>query len=248
MTAPVARAMSYFADYKIRRELLSRLPRRAQVAYAIDCASSVLHKWVVEYPNDRRPQEAMEAAKQWLLEQTSENKHKASTRIDTAAAAASAASAAASAAAFATHVATATVVTAAAAYAAAAARTAVYAAAIAATATFVSAVSDASDASASAARTAVYAVNSDWSRVKRLYVMAHGPGCAFDARWLTSDVVALVKGIVKDDAFDRTPILADALQDAGLDDVEVLRQLQTEQCGLSHWVVWNVMGWGTDTV
>lgn len=79
---------------------------------------------------------------------------------------------------------------------------------------------------------------------KRLYVMLKGPAYAFDERWLTSDVVALVKGIVMDDAFDRMPILADALQDAGFDDVEVLTQLQTEQCGLSHWIIWNVMGWG----
>ena len=35
--------------------------------------------------------------------------------------------------------------------------------------------------------------------------------------WLTSDVVALAKGISHERAFDRLPILADALQDAGCD-------------------------------
>lgn len=38
---------------------------------------------------------------------------------------------------------------------------------------------------------------------------------ALDPAWLTSDVLALAKGIYDDRAFDRIPILADALQDAG---------------------------------
>jgi len=45
---------------------------------------------------------------------------------------------------------------------------------------------------------------------------------ACDASWLTSDVVALARGIYDDRAFDRMPILADALQDAGCDNDEVL--------------------------
>lgn len=40
--------------------------------------------------------------------------------------------------------------------------------------------------------------------------------------WLTSDVVALARGIYDERAFDRMPILADALQDAGCDNVNVL--------------------------
>ncbi len=42
-------------------------------------------------------------------------------------------------------------------------------------------------------------------------------------RWRTSDVVALARGIHADRAFDRMPILADALQDAGCSDEAVLR-------------------------
>lgn len=38
---------------------------------------------------------------------------------------------------------------------------------------------------------------------------------AFDPAWRTSDVVALATGIYEENAFDRMPILADALQDAG---------------------------------
>jgi hypothetical protein len=40
--------------------------------------------------------------------------------------------------------------------------------------------------------------------------------------WFTVDVLALARGIYADRAFDRMPILADALQDAGCDDEDVL--------------------------
>ncbi|AMV29601.1 hypothetical protein VT84_34725 [Gemmata sp. SH-PL17] len=43
-----------------------------------------------------------------------------------------------------------------------------------------------------------------------------------DASWLTSTVVAPAEGIYQDRAFDRLPILADALQDAGCDNPDVL--------------------------
>ena len=44
----------------------------------------------------------------------------------------------------------------------------------------------------------------------------------FDPAWRTSDVMLLAKGIYADKAFDRMPILADALQDAGCDAAELL--------------------------
>jgi hypothetical protein len=43
-----------------------------------------------------------------------------------------------------------------------------------------------------------------------------------DPAWLTSDVLALARGIYDEHAFDRMPILADALQDAGCDSDDVL--------------------------
>jgi hypothetical protein len=49
--------------------------------------------------------------------------------------------------------------------------------------------------------------------------------------WRTTDVVALARGIATDGAYDRLPILADALQDAGCDDPEVIGHLQR---GVAH--------------
>jgi hypothetical protein len=43
-----------------------------------------------------------------------------------------------------------------------------------------------------------------------------------DPTWLTTDVLAMARGISADRAFDRLPILADALQDAGCTDEAVL--------------------------
>ena len=45
---------------------------------------------------------------------------------------------------------------------------------------------------------------------------------AVDPTWLTSTAVALARGIYDDRAFDRLPILADALQDAGCENADVL--------------------------
>jgi hypothetical protein len=43
-----------------------------------------------------------------------------------------------------------------------------------------------------------------------------------DSSWLTSTVLTLAEGVYTERAFDRLPILADALQDAGCDDADVL--------------------------
>jgi hypothetical protein len=62
--------------------------------------------------------------------------------------------------------------------------------------------------------------------------------------WLTSDVVALARGIYEGRAFDRMPILADALQEAGCDNSDILSHCrdtkQTHARGC--WVVDLVLG------
>ncbi len=50
-----------------------------------------------------------------------------------------------------------------------------------------------------------------------------------DPSWLTSTVVALARGIYDDRAFDRMPILADALQDAGCDNEDILNHCRDEK-------------------
>lgn len=53
-------------------------------------------------------------------------------------------------------------------------------------------------------------------------------GPTLDRTRLTSTVVALAEGIYQDRAFDRLPILADALEDAGCDDTDILTHLRGE--------------------
>jgi hypothetical protein len=51
---------------------------------------------------------------------------------------------------------------------------------------------------------------------------------AIDARWRTADAVGLARGIYEDRAFDRLPLLADALMDAGCTDEEILAHCRSE--------------------
>ena len=51
---------------------------------------------------------------------------------------------------------------------------------------------------------------------------------AIDPSWLTTDVRLLATGIYDDKAFDRMPILADALQDAGCTNDDILSHCRSE--------------------
>jgi hypothetical protein len=65
----------------------------------------------------------------------------------------------------------------------------------------------------------------------------------FDPSWRTSDVVALARGIRAEDAFDRLPILADALQDAGCDNEDILNHCRGPgPHARGCWVVDGVLG------
>jgi hypothetical protein len=69
----------------------------------------------------------------------------------------------------------------------------------------------------------------------------HSPD--FQPGWRTSDTVGLARGIYEDRAFDRMPLLADALMDAGCDEEQILSHCRT---GGPHvrdcWVVDLVLG------
>jgi hypothetical protein len=66
---------------------------------------------------------------------------------------------------------------------------------------------------------------------------------AFDPRWRTADAVGLARGINEDRAFDRLPLLADALMDAGCADEQVLGHCRSDGPHVRGcWVVDLVLG------
>jgi hypothetical protein len=68
---------------------------------------------------------------------------------------------------------------------------------------------------------------------------------SFDSSWLTPAVVALAQAIYDDQSYDRMPILADALKDAGCGSEEILRHLRERGSHVRGcWVVDRVLGKG----
>jgi hypothetical protein len=66
---------------------------------------------------------------------------------------------------------------------------------------------------------------------------------AVQPAWLTSTVVELARGIYAERAFDRLPILADALQDAGCEDEDILAHCRDgDPHARGCWVVDLVLG------
>ena len=65
----------------------------------------------------------------------------------------------------------------------------------------------------------------------------------FDLAWKTSDVIRLAQAIYDERAFDGMPILADALEDAGCDNAEILRHCrEPAEHVRGCWVVDLVLG------
>ena len=70
-------------------------------------------------------------------------------------------------------------------------------------------------------------------------------GSSFDPRWRTETVTLLAEGIYRDRAFDRMPILADALEEAGCDRAEVLVHCREDGFhARGCWVVDGLLGKG----
>jgi hypothetical protein len=66
---------------------------------------------------------------------------------------------------------------------------------------------------------------------------------AFDPRWRTADVLGLGRAIYDDRAFDRLPLLADALMDAGCDHDDILAHCRSDGPHVRGcWVVDLVLG------
>jgi len=66
---------------------------------------------------------------------------------------------------------------------------------------------------------------------------------AFDPRWRTADAVGLARAIYEDRAFDRLPLLADALMDAGCDSEDILAHCRGDGPHVRGcWVVDLVLG------
>ena len=66
---------------------------------------------------------------------------------------------------------------------------------------------------------------------------------AFDSRWKTVDVVGLARGIYEDRAFDRMPLLADSLMDAGCSEDQVIAHCREPGAHYRGcWVVDAVLG------
>jgi hypothetical protein len=64
-----------------------------------------------------------------------------------------------------------------------------------------------------------------------------------DPRWRTEDVLGLARGIYEDRAFDRLPLLGDALMDAGCDNEDVLAHCRSDgPHAKGCWVVDGVLG------
>jgi hypothetical protein len=85
-------------------------------------------------------------------------------------------------------------------------------------------------------------VQSTCERLRCLFGNPFRP-VAVEPPWLTSDVLALATGVYEEKAFDRMPILADALMDAGCDNEDILnhcRQLGEHVRGC--WVVDLILG------
>lgn len=68
----------------------------------------------------------------------------------------------------------------------------------------------------------------------------------FDPAWMTESVVAMRKAIVAERAFDRLPILADALEEAGCDNREILDHLRSNDDHEHHCWVLDFLDDGSD--
>lgn len=85
-------------------------------------------------------------------------------------------------------------------------------------------------------------VKDNKDRAIRSFHFALGPPDGFNPAWRTETAAALARGIIADRAFDRLPILADALEEAGLDHAPTLQHFRqgVHEAELSDWPLWHL--------
>jgi hypothetical protein len=198
-----------FKNWTKREKALDQLDHKALVLLSIDWAYSVLPIYEAEYPEENSPRKAIEAAEQWV----------SNTDINSLAIAMNATSAARAA-----HDAAASREF---AYAAPnAAYTAANAAYTAAYTAYATRTAYAASAyAASAAYTASWAARTTkWEWLYKTYLKAVGPeNKTFNNNWLTPTV----KSLLYDTSL--SPIIADALEDAGCDNNDILQHLRNNK-------------------
>ncbi len=76
----------------------------------------------------------------------------------------------------------------------------------------------------------------------KMYQECRGPDHPFDPNWKTPDAAGIAKTMLEQKDTSAAPILADALEDAGMQDQDMLSRLRTKPVNLSDWPVWNLLG------
>lgn len=201
------------------RLAISKLSNKVQVLFGVDCAKSAIHFFNQEFPNDNRPNNAIDIALKMAFDNVASDVSDicisavayASLYADSADPP-SASAYAASASAYAAYVATNDL--------------------------------DARLAAVAAANAAANAVNvhndvhNNVSVPYDLYLKAYKEQ-PFRQEWKTANTIAIAKQIWYDRSLVNMPILADSLQDLGVQE-KMVEHMRNNQCGFSDWFLWNL--------
>lgn len=193
-------------------------PRRAHVLFSAECAEKALPLFERQFPHDDRPRKAVEAAMQHGLNKKSISRnivadaHNAVTE--------------AAAAAFPRGV-----------YLDAAARAAIESSPIYAAYMSASAAHSAAAAHSGASSRATYATGINFKPLEQKVV---GPNVQFSPSWKTDHTLGIAKQIWQMRQLGNLPVLADALEEAGVP-TELVQYMRTDsEQTIADWFLWNL--------